>query len=243
METSESGAPIHRHTERVSDFELAPGDTENIDRISSHIEKHIGPVANVFHEMISDLVHVDIHIVNPTPERNFYTLVTSGMSDRAMNAPAEYSEYRYSELMLCLPPNWPMDHDSWGNEDHYWPIRMLKFLARFPHAYDTWLGMMHTIPNGDPPEPFAGNTSMTGVMLLPPVTAPEEFYVLEVNEEKSIFFNAVIPLHGDEMELKLRKGAEALFDGFDKLGVTEILIPNRPSSVRKRRSWFPFGRS
>jgi hypothetical protein len=83
MEQSESGAPIYRHENREREFEFAIGDSENIDRITEHIEAHVGPVATVFHEVISDLVHVDIHIVEPRPARNCYTLVTSGMSDRA----------------------------------------------------------------------------------------------------------------------------------------------------------------
>ena len=83
MEQSESGAPIYRHENQEREFEFAIGDSENIDRITEHIEAHVGPVATVFHEVISDLVHVDIHIVEPRPARNCYTLVTSGMSDRA----------------------------------------------------------------------------------------------------------------------------------------------------------------
>ena len=112
METSESGAPIHRHEERERDFELATGDSENIDRISDHIEKHIGPVASVFHELVSDLVHIDVHMVEPTPERPCYTLVTSGMSDKPMQAPEGHEDLAYTELMICLPPNWPLTEEA-----------------------------------------------------------------------------------------------------------------------------------
>jgi Suppressor of fused protein (SUFU) len=240
MEKSESGAPIYRHESPKRDFEFAVGDSENIDRITNHIEAHIGPVATVFHEIISDLMHIDIHIVEPSPERNCYTLVTSGMSDRAMNAPEEYAEFRFSELLISLPPDWPMNQESWNDEANYWPIRMLKFLARFPHEYQTWLWALHTIPNGNPPEPFACNTQMTGVLLLPPITLPEEFQELVIDSQKTIYFHSVVPLHSDEMELKLKKGAEALFDGFEKQGVSELLNPMRASVVTKKRSWFPF---
>ena len=243
MERSESGAPIHRHEARESGFEPAIGDSENIDRITEHIEAHVGPVATVFHEIISDLVHVDVHIVAPRPERNCYTLVTSGMSDRAMNAPPEYSDFRFSELVIALPPDWPMSQESWNDEANYWPIRLLKFLSRFPHAYRTWLWATHTVPNGNPPEPLGSNTRMTGVILLPPITLPREFRELVIDPGKTIHFHSVIPLHGDEMDLKLKEGAEALFDGFDKNGVSELLSPARKSVVRRKRAWFPFGRS
>lgn len=242
MEQSESGAPIYRHEDRERDFEFAAGDSENIDRITEHIESHVGPVANVFHELLSDLVHIDIHIVEPTPERNCYTLVTSGMSDRAMSAPEEYSDLKFSELLIALPHDWPMSEDGWKDEANYWPIRMLKFLSRFPHEYQTWLWAMHTIPNGNPPEPFASNTEMNGVILLPPITLPDAFGELVIDAEKTIHFHSVIPLHPDEMDLKLQKGAEALFDGFDQHGVSEILDPNRKSVATRKRSWFPFKR-
>jgi len=239
---SDSGAPIYHHEERERDFELAAGNSECIEKISDHIEKHIGPVATVYHELVSDLIHNDIHIVEPTPERNCYTLVTSGMSDLAMNAPEEYSDYRYAELLICLPPEWPMDDASWKKEDNYWPVRMLKFLARFPHEYQTWLWSMHTLPNGNPAEVFANNTKMSGVILLPPVTVSEDFHELVIDEDKTIYFLSTIPLHEDEMDLKLKEGAEALFDGFDKNDISEILIPSRNSIVEKKRSWFSFGR-
>ena len=246
METSESGQPVYRHQERERGFEPAIGDSENIDRISEHIAQHIGPVATVFHELISDLVHIDIHIVNPTAERNYYSLVTSGMSDRAMKTPEEYRELCYSELMLSLPADWPMGEEAWKKEENYWPVRMLKFLARFPHEYETWLWLMHTIPNGNPAQPFAGNTNLCGAILLPPLRIKPEFHQLVISPEKTIHFHAIVPLHADEMDAKLRNGAEALFEGFEKHGVTELLDPSRPSSLNgsggKKKWWNPFKR-
>lgn len=231
METSESGSPIYNHKARQREFELAIGDSENIDRITAHIERHVGKVDSVYHEILSDLVHIDIHIVKPTPERNYYSLVTSGMSDLAMAAPAEHPELAYSEMCICLPPEWPMGKEKWELETNYWPVRMLKFLARFPHAYRTWLWELHTVPNGNPPSPFADDTGLCGVILLPPRLLPREFCTLKIDEEKTIHFHAVVPLHADEMELKLKRGAEALFDGFDRRQVSELLDPRRPSSL------------
>jgi hypothetical protein len=96
MEQSESGAPIYRYEKRSREFEFAVGDSENIEKISEHIERYVGPIATVYHEIISDLVHIDIHIIEPTPERPCYTLVTSGMSDIAMNCPEQYPDLKYS---------------------------------------------------------------------------------------------------------------------------------------------------
>jgi hypothetical protein len=71
--------------------------------IERHIEKHIGEISMVFHEMIADIVHIDIHQVPPGKDRPYWTLVTSGMSDLPMKTPEGAEDFAYAELMLCLP--------------------------------------------------------------------------------------------------------------------------------------------
>lgn len=242
-ERSGSGAPVHRYTDRKRDFELAIGDPAGIDRINEHIERHLGPVATVLHELISDLIHLDVHVVDPTPQRNYYTLVTSGMSDRAMNAPEGHSNFRYSELLICLPPTWPLTQEAWSNEEHYWPIRWLKMIGRFPHEHDTWLWAFHSVPNGEPARPFAPNTKLTGVVLVPPVTTDPAFRELRIDGTKTIHFHALVPLTSAEMRLKLDKGAEALFEGFEKHHVSELLDIGRRCTISRTSSWFSFWRT
>ena len=123
-----------------------------------------------------------------------------------------------------------MDERGWSQEENYWPIRTLKFLARFPHEYDTWLWMTHTVPHGDPAEPFAPNTEMSGVILFSPLTTVESFRQLEIDSEKTIHFHSVIPLHEAEMDLKLQEGLEALFGALNEQDVSEVLDPQRPSA-------------
>ena len=125
---------------------------QDIDR---HIEKHIGKISMVFHEVVSDLVHIDIHQIPPSDERPYWTLVTSGMSDLPMTTPEGREEFAHAELVLCLPKSWKMEQSDWKDEVHYWPIRWLKVCARFPHEYKTWLCWGHTLPNGDPPAAYA----------------------------------------------------------------------------------------
>ena len=66
--------------------------------------------------MISDLVHIDVHWVQPTPKRPYHTLVTSGMSDKPMTVPAGAEHLRFAELMLCLPPEWQMSMEAFKQE-------------------------------------------------------------------------------------------------------------------------------
>jgi hypothetical protein len=235
QETSESGAPIYRYKPREES--LVPPDMQdsNLEEISAHIEEHVGKVATVFHEIISDVVHVDIHPVQPTSERPYWTLITSGMSDLPMSAPPGAEEFAYAELMLCLPKTWKMDQKEWDDEAHYWPIRWLKLCARFPHLYHTWLFWGHTIPNGDPPEPFASGTAMCGMLLGTPRTVPDDFTRLPIRDDKVIHFLALYPIYQGEMELKLKEGTERLDELFETHKVTELLNPRRKEVTPKPR--------
>ncbi len=236
--------PTLRH-QAPKPFEFAVGDSVNIEAIGAHIERHIGKVATVFHELVSDKVHIDVHIVPPSAQRPYYTLVTSGMSDRPMTAPAGAEDFAHAELCLCLPPDWPMGDAAWKLEENYWPIRALKFLARFPHDYGTWLAYGHTIPNGDPPAPLAGNTRLSSFVLLTPTLAPDAFHELSLPGGKTIRFYALVPLHEDELDAKMRKGAEHLHKLLLQNGHSELLAPGRPSCVLKPRGLFSrlFGRN
>jgi len=235
---SESGAPIYRHEARSSGFELASGDEQSIKSIGHHVERFVGAAATVYHELVSDLVHVDIHMVEPSPDRNHYTLVTSGMSDRPMTAPEARQDCRYAELVMCLPPTWPLADEAFKDESNYWPIRWLKTLARLPHEYNTWLHATHTVPNGDPPTPFARNTALCCALLLRPALFQQEFRTLVISPEKTIHFLSFVPIYREEMDFKLSKGLDALVDRLDAAGVTELLDIRRANVCKKRLGLF-----
>jgi hypothetical protein len=239
VEKSPSGSPIYRYEQRTKPFEPAFAGPD-IKKIEQHFHKHIGKIEMVFHELVSDLVHVDVFWVKPTPQRNFHTLITSGMSDHPMKTPPQAEQCKYAELLICLPPQWPLSDEAMKDENNYWPIRALKMLARLPHAYDTWLWYAHTIPNGDPPKPFARNTNLSGIIIELPILAPKDFFKLEITPEKTIYFFSILPIYTEEMNFKLHKGADALFERFDQQGINELLDVQRPN-VCKKSPW-PFGR-
>ena len=128
--------------------------------------------------------------------------------------------------------------EAFKDENWYWPVRLLKSLARLPHTYKTWLGWGHTIPNGDPAEAYARDTKLAGSIILPPVSVPSEFSTLRINESKEITFFAVVPLYPEEMDLKLRAGSEALLEKFDKAGVGDVVDPVRKNVAKKRFGLF-----
>jgi hypothetical protein len=224
---SGTGGVVVRHRGSGRELELVGGDETNIEQICQHITRNIAEPTNVFHEAISHLVHVDIHLVSPRSDRDCYTLVTSGMSDRPMAAPPGHEDCAYAELFCCLPPDWPMDPEAWNDEEHYWPVRLLKVLARLPHEYDTWLWGFHTVPNGDPPDPFAASTKMSCAMLARPLRINPDFAQLKVDDRKTICFFSVLPIYREEMEFKLEHGGDALLERLVEAGVSELIDPNR----------------
>jgi hypothetical protein len=231
-EVTDGGSTIYRHKARAAPTFAPPDMSEsNLQAIDDHVAEHIGKIENVWHEIVSDLVHIDVHVVPPRPERPYYTLVTSGMSDLPMNAPEGAEDWKFAELMLCLPPDWPLTVEAFKEERNYWPVRWLKTLARFPHEYETWLCVAHTIPNGDPPEPLADNTSFAGFMLVPPLTTSVEFHHLLVPPLRTIHFHALLPLTAAELAFKLKHGADALMERLEKAKVTELLDIRRKSVV------------
>jgi hypothetical protein len=235
-ERSPGGSEIKRYQARDRPLEFAVGDPDLIAGLTDHMERHLGEV-DVFHEVVSDVVHVDLLHASPTDDLPLHTLMTCGMSERPMAAPPELPEARYAELMLRLPPDWPLEQEALDDESIYWPLRLLKFLARLPHEYDTWFGFEHTIPHGDPPEAYAPNTELCGVILLPPVLGPAGLEQADV-AGRQINVLAVIPIHADEMDLKLEQGSDELIGRLDGAEVSELLDPSRPSVAPRRRRLF-----
>jgi len=236
-ERSPGGSEIKRYEAHDRDLEPAVGDPDLIEGLTDHVERHLGAEPRVFHEVFSDIVHVDVLHAPPTDDFPFNTLMTCGMSERPMAAPEDFPEGRYAEVMLRLPPDWPLDEEAFKDESAYWPMRLLKTLARVPHEYDTWLWYGHTIPNGDPPEPYAPDTELCGAILLAPALGPDGFDSADV-AGRQVNVLAVIPILADEMDLKLEKGAEELASLFDKVRLAEVVDPGRPTVVRRRRKLF-----
>lgn len=74
-EISLGGSRILRHVARDRPFEFAgAGDPELIDEIENHIERWVGEVTTVNHELISDRVHIDVAIAPADSDRPFHTL-------------------------------------------------------------------------------------------------------------------------------------------------------------------------
>ncbi|WP_433590497.1 suppressor of fused domain protein [Nocardia sp. CA-145437] len=191
---------------------------EHDEAIERHVEEHFGPIEFVMHEVgMADRVHV--LVVGPTEGRPYRTLVTEGMSGRPMRVPEGVSPL--AELMIGLPADWPLPDDGGS-----WPVHLLKYMARFPHERETWLGAWHLVPNGDPVQPYAPDTPFAGVVVTPMLDVEPEARVIE--SSTAINLLALVPLHQAEVALKIDHGTDALIATLDRGEVSEVFDPDRP---------------
>lgn len=212
----------------------------HLDELTEHVEKAYPCKEKkpfVFHELISDIVHIDVNIIPPEGERDYYVLWTSGMSDLPMNVPdGDYdkNESNRAEMLMYLPGDW--DFENWGETDdgmpnkNYWPIYWIKFLARFPHAYKTWFDVGHTMPNGPDYDPLGEGTKLNGFFFLPPIPLGPKYpgvEALRCKDGVKINFLWAIPMYREEIEFKLEEGFEPMLDLLSEYQLPRVIDPLR----------------
>jgi hypothetical protein len=211
------------------DPEIGNESARDLEILSTHISRWWGNVPEVFHEIVSEYVHIDLHLVPARPKQPYHVVVTTGMSDRPMtgNNGLRY----YCELLLALPPDWPIDLKNLKQEKFWWPFRQLKEAARFPHVFETCIWYGHTIANEDPPEPFHTTAPFCGGILSFPALFPKEASSVHVREGKDVFFFSLIPLFEAELRFAWKHGADALFEKLDRIELTEFIKVDRECAV------------
>lgn len=211
-----------------------------LEEIQEHIDK-VYPCSQkepfVLHEIVSDIVHIDVNIIPPEGERDYYVLWTSGMSDLPMNLPdGDYDkkEFNRAELFMYLPADWKFgkmgEMDSQVPDEYYWPVHWIRFLARFPHEYHTWLGSGHTLPNGENYAPLGEGTEMGGFFFIPPISLGDKYPGVEpltCKDGVKINFLWAIPMYKEEIEFKLEEGFDAMMDLFSEKEFPRVLDPKR----------------
>lgn len=197
-----------------------------MEQYETYIAEQFGEFDGVFHEIISPDIHLDVIIVPPTPENNYYKLITMGMGAYKMGIPDELNQYELerAELILYLPPTWNVGSDK---EEDYWPIRQLKGTARIPVQCDTWLGYGHTVSSDEENTPYADNTGFCSMMLLNGVNLKGEELDLRMETIGKINFYQLFPLYKEELEYKQGTDADTLLNLFDEADRTPIINISR----------------
>lgn len=216
--------------EQYDDIEMYEDD--ELDAIEEHIKEYYGDFPTVFHEIVSPDIHCDICIVPPNSKRNYYTLLTMGMGAHLMNIPPDLpaDENARAELLICLPPDWKVGENG---EEWFWPIALLKNLARLPINCDTWLGWGHSV---DHQQPFANNTELSGSLLIYPENVEDGAETCVLPNGDTVNFYEVIPLYREEMDFKIDNDTKALLENMSCVNhVVDISRPNMLEGYRSQK--------
>ena len=192
--------------------------------ILDYITEQFGPIDHTISEIIpGSKVAVNVQVILPSKEHDYITLVTTGMSDVAMDDSEGSEEFKYAELVLKLPANSPISKEEMKNKDHYWPLKWLRMVAHIPHKYDGWLGEGVILPNGEPPMPFAATTALSCIL----VSESEDMGSILDTENRIINFYTLLPIYEEEREIALHNGHDFLMGKFDEFGISDVLDINR----------------
>jgi hypothetical protein len=211
-----------------------PGDesAQDLAALSNHIGEWWGE-GNVWHELVSEYVHIDVHSIPPSDAHPYHVLITTGMSDRPMEG--AIGNGQHCELMLSLPADWPLDQASFQDEKNYWPIRHLKQTARLPHVFTTLLWYGHTIGNEDTLTPVHPDAPFVGFALSIPIRCHEGARKINIRANKEVHFFSLIPLYEAELKFAREHGTPKLFERLDEAGVDELVVVGRPCVITGHR--------
>jgi hypothetical protein len=183
-------------------------------------QEYFGNQYDVYHEVIPYEPHIDILTFPPGHQnRNYFTMVTSGMSDLNMQVPEDCPDdpVRVELIFYC----------SVSNAEYK---ETLRTIAHFPHDYKTWIGPGHTIPNGDPPQPVWESLHLEYFLFLPALVNPE--YKLGeklIIQEIPVHFLWLVPISSSECEFLWKNGLRALLDVFKENNYLPVYDPGRKS--------------
>lgn len=186
---------------------------KEMDKVYDYIERQYGVTNLVGHEKYSTDIHCDIVIVKPTEEQPYYKLITMGAGAYKMNVPLKWKTTvcHRAEYVVFLPESWNLIS---GKEEDYWPIRMLKTIARLPIETDSWLSYNHTVQLTDDNGTLASNVGYNSCVLLPStgIDGKEVKPVKLSIFGKEVAFYQLLPLYPEELEYKLEHSIDELMN-------------------------------
>ena len=217
---------------------LAPSNPDDIrlilysekdeDEVVECIKEDYGDFQNVLHEVVSTDIHLDVALIPPQEDRDYYTLCTIGAGAYRMEIERdiriEHHLSEHSEYIMYLPSDWKLDEESMNDEANYWPIRLLKNTARLPLLTDSWFTIGHTTgtEEGMPySEEYPYNSA---ILTYPAPHVATRENKCNLSSGKTILFHHILPITQEELEFKNENGTEALLKRIFPKGCDEMDI-------------------
>lgn len=227
------------------DFRDKPQYAHHFELIDNHISNYFkGSEIHVFHEIPTLDIHLDVYMIKPR-DAEYEVLLTSGMSSMKMNVSEvgnNANDYEFAELMVLIPKGIDFGSIYPGGTKYDWIISMIKQSAKFPHFYDTWIGVGHTLQATNDMNPYSSDTNYCGCLVLPTMTFPKDFQKIQ-SPHGIINIYSLFPLYKEELEFKIKNGFNEFVKFLVKNNTREVIEFNRVNycdnsgSVNRLRRW------
>lgn len=187
-----------------------------LQTVEDHIIEHFGSISRTIPVKESENLNLRIYVIEPTKEKDFYTIVTCGMGAYKMELPDDFKDTDLDriELLMYLSPAWNMDlalskptglitggtvtpifgsmYDEWN-----YPVKILKNLAQAPVNNDSYFVMGNIM---DDEEPLSPSTNDTGGILISPAYISEEGCVCTLPDGEKVRFLQIMPIQTYEID-------------------------------------------
>lgn len=187
-----------------------------LQTVEDHIIEHFGSISRTIPVKESENLNLHIYVIEPTKEKDFYTIVTCGMGAYKMELPDDFKDTDIDriELLMYLSPAWNMDlalskptglitggtvtpifgsmYDEWN-----YPVKILKNLAQAPVNNDSYFVMGNIM---DDEEPLSPSTNDTGGILISPAYISEEGCVCTLPDGEKVRFLQIMPIQTYEID-------------------------------------------
>jgi len=180
-------------------------------------ERLFGLMQHVWHERTSEDPHIDVYCFKPGHAgRDFYTLVTGGMSSREMALPKGLPDPmrmpRIELVFYCKEP-----------KKEY--AEFLRRLAHYPFDNKTWFGAGHTMSTTD--IGLLDDERAETILFLPTPVIPDDSIPLRLQVDgEPVMVLCVIPMTEDECgKVRAPGRREMIFDYLRKRGRPLVFGP------------------
>jgi hypothetical protein len=162
-------------------------------------------------------------VCGPASESDGKTLFTTGLSDIIVQLPNDSSVA--TELSLSLPVDWPLDDAALKDPRWNWPVVWLERIVRQTRETLKWPARDAALfMNGDPPQPLAPGTNLSGWVCLQSTTGSHQ-----MPDYRYISVRGMFPIYTEEQALIAAEGSQALVRRFAAHNVPQQVTPDRPN--------------
>ena len=192
---------------------------KNISDREDVYRKLFGDMQHVWHETKPGVPHIDIYCFKKGHAgRDFFTLVTGGMSDVEIDIPdslpPELQRRRVELVFYCDLP-----------ETKY--AELLQSLAHYPFKNRTWFGPGHTMETDD--VALLEDQDVNALLFLPTPVIPDDSLPIRLQfEDEPVTLLWVVPITTEECALARTEGyLETAMMAFEKNGRPYVYSPGR----------------